>query len=62
MEEEEQNLALISKMKKDNKKGGLGKGQKGKKENSDSSNYGKKDVIQIKFQMPKFYTLCFLVL
>jgi hypothetical protein len=31
MEEEEQNLALINKMKKGNKKGGLGKRQKGKK-------------------------------
>jgi hypothetical protein len=28
MEDEEQNLALISKMNKDNKKGGLGKGEK----------------------------------
>jgi len=42
MEEEEQNLVLINKMKKDNKKGGTNKGQKGKKEDSNSSNQGKK--------------------
>jgi hypothetical protein len=55
MEEEEQNLALISKMKKDNKKGGLGKGQKGKKEDLGSSNQGKKDLSHIKcFKCQKF--------
>jgi hypothetical protein len=55
MEEEEQNLALINKMKKGNKKGGPGKGQKGKKEDSSSSNQGKKDLSHIKcFKCQKF--------
>jgi len=44
--EERKNISLISKMK-DNKKG-LEKGKKGKKEDSSSSNQGKKDLSHVK--------------
>jgi hypothetical protein len=46
--EEEQNLALINKMKKGNKKG-VEKGQKWKKEDPGSFNHGNKDLSHIKF-------------
>ena len=45
--EEEHNHALVSKMRKCRKKG-LGKGPKGKNEDSSFSNQGKRDLSYIK--------------
>jgi hypothetical protein len=42
--EEIQNLALIGKVRRGGKKGGLERGQMGKEEESESSNQGKKDL------------------
>lgn len=40
-------IALIGKVRSDGKKGGPERGQKGKKEESSSSNHGKKDLNHV---------------